>query len=89
MHVASHGLRHIWLINRQQQRTKFMPLRKQTPRKVQSKKEKASPSRPFPPEAYDYDSDITDEVTKRVQSEADKILRKDKWTVIDGVDNKR
>lgn len=66
-----------------------MPLRKQSPKKVQSKKEKVSPSRPFPREAYDYDSDITDEVTRRVQSEADKILRKDDWTVIDGVDNKR
>jgi hypothetical protein len=39
----------------------------------------------FPPEAYAYDSDITDEVVKRVQSEADKKLAEDEWTVIDGV----
>ena len=70
-------------------RRKLMPLRKHSPRKVQSKKEKVGHPRPFPREAYDYDSDITDEVTRRVQSEADKVLRKDNWTVIDGVDNKR
>jgi hypothetical protein len=39
----------------------------------------------FPPEAYAYDSDITDHVVKRVQREADKILAQDEWVVVDGV----
>jgi hypothetical protein len=39
----------------------------------------------FPPEAYAYDSDITDAGIKRVELEAEKILSQEKWTIIDGV----
>lgn len=45
----------------------------------------ATTGKKFPPEAYAYDSDITDHVVKRVQTEAEKRLSKDEWIVIDGV----
>lgn len=42
------------------------------------------PGRKFPPEAYAYDSDITDAGIKRVKAEAEKRLKKDEWVVVDG-----
>jgi hypothetical protein len=45
-------------------------------------------ARPFPPEAHAYDTDVSAKVVKRVQAEADKILSKDEWVVIDGVDKR-
>jgi hypothetical protein len=48
----------------------------------------ATTGQKFPPEAYAYDSDITDHVIKRVQSEAEKILCNDEWVVVDGVDKR-
>ena len=62
----------------------FMPLRKRLARKARPKHSNAA-SQPFPLEAYRYDSDVIEKVTHRVQEQADKILAKDKWVVIDGV----
>lgn len=62
-----------------------MPLRKPSDESHDGDKDGQANPQPFPPEAYAYDSDVTDEVAKRVQAEADKILKQDKWTVIDGV----
>jgi hypothetical protein len=42
----------------------------------------------FPSEAYAYDSDVSERVVKRVQSQANAILSKEEWVVIDGVDGK-
>ena len=39
----------------------------------------------FPPEAFAYDSNITEAVVKRVQAEADKVLSQEEWIVVDGV----
>jgi hypothetical protein len=65
-----------------------MPRRR--PDETHEKRDDGEPvtSPPFPPEAYTYDSDVTDEATRRVQAEADKILNKENWVVIDG-DDKR
>lgn len=64
-----------------------MPLRKKDDSKDRDgSAEAATVGRKFPPEAYSYDTDITDEVVKRVQREADKVLDRDEWVVIDGVE---
>ncbi len=57
-----------------------MPLRKPTDETHDGDKDGQSAPQLFPPEAYAYDSDVTDEVTKRIQAEADKILKQDKST---------
>ena len=45
-------------------------------------------NRAFPPEAYQYEADVTAEAVERIQAEADKVLCCEEWVVIDGV-NKR
>jgi hypothetical protein len=40
--------------------------------------------RKFPPEAYAYDTDVTDAGIERVKAEAEKRLKNDKWVVVDG-----
>jgi hypothetical protein len=37
----------------------------------------------FPPEAYSYDSPVTKEGVARIQREADKILCRQEWTVLE------
>lgn len=37
-----------------------------------------------PPEAYDYDDDVTPEAIAQLRAEADEILSKGEWTTIDG-----
>jgi hypothetical protein len=62
-----------------------MPLRKPTDEIHDGDNDGQGTPQPFPPEAYAYDSDVTDEVVRRVQAEANKVLKQDKWIVIDGV----
>lgn len=59
-----------------------MPLRKPTDTYDEPK---TTGGNKFPPEAYAYDSDITDRVVNRVRSEAEKIMAADEWVPIDGV----
>ena len=42
----------------------------------------------FPPEAYQYEAELTVETVKAIQARADKILCKEEWAVIDGVDKR-
>ena len=44
----------------------------------------AAAKRSFPPEAYDYGGDISAEAVRRLQEQADKVLGKGEWKVIDG-----
>lgn len=44
----------------------------------------ASNGRKFPPEAFTYDSDITDAGIEQVKAEASKRLKQDDWVLIDG-----
>jgi hypothetical protein len=37
-----------------------------------------------PPEAYEYDDDVTPEAIAQLRAEADEILSKGKWTTIEG-----
>ena len=46
-----------------------------------------SPGRP--PEAFQYDDDVTPETVKSIQEKADKIIREEEWVVIDGYVGKR
>jgi hypothetical protein len=62
-----------------------MPLRKQDDKDKGNAEAVATTGKKFPPEAYAYDSDITEDVVNRVQAEADKVLSKDDWVVVDGV----
>ncbi len=39
---------------------------------------------PCPPEAYEYDDDVTPEAIAQLRAEADEILSKGEWTTIDG-----
>jgi hypothetical protein len=39
----------------------------------------------LPPNEHSYDSDVTCEVTKRIQAAADKVLASDEWKVLDEV----
>ena len=39
---------------------------------------------PFPPNAYDYDGDVSEEVLQEVQSRANVVLEKEEWVIIDG-----
>ncbi|MFT4276497.1 MAG: hypothetical protein QM576_09095 [Rhodopseudomonas sp.] len=41
------------------------------------------PAKDFPPEAYSYDDPIDPAVIARIQAEADKVLDKQQWTVIE------
>jgi hypothetical protein len=64
-----------------------MPLCK--PTDDDHKHERAVPSaRVFPPEAYQYEAELKVETVKIIQTEADKVLAKDEWIVIDGVDKR-
>lgn len=42
----------------------------------------ASPS--CPPEAFDYDDDVTPDATAQLRAEAAEIMSKGKWVIIDG-----
>jgi hypothetical protein len=43
-------------------------------------------TQPFPPEAYQYEAELTPEKVARVQAKADVVLKQEDWVVIDGVD---
>jgi hypothetical protein len=45
--------------------------------------------RKLPPEAFQYDDDVTPEVVKTIQEQADEIIRKEEWVVIDGYVGKK
>lgn len=62
-----------------------MPLRKSEDKTMHPTVPETVAGNKFPPEAYNYDSDISTDVVCRVQAVADKILAKEKWVVIDGV----
>jgi len=40
--------------------------------------------RAFPPEAFQYNDDVTQETVKTIQEKADRIIREEEWVVIDG-----
>jgi hypothetical protein len=63
-----------------------MPLHKPDNTKNDGKDAVATALAAFPPEALNYDTDVTDEVVRRVQAEADAVLAKEEWVVIDGVE---
>jgi hypothetical protein len=62
-----------------------MPLRKPEDEATDAAVPETAAGNKFPPEAYNYDSDVSDAVVSRVQAAADKILCREKWVVIDGV----
>lgn len=41
-------------------------------------------ARKFPPEAFDYEDDVSPKVVKSIQDRADQFLKKGKWVVVDG-----
>jgi len=45
--------------------------------------EPAKPKKQFPAEAYDYAGPIDKEVVAKIQEEANKVLDKQQWTVIE------
>jgi hypothetical protein len=61
-----------------------MPLRKPTDHEDG---DESAPvvARPFPPEAYEYEAELSAEVVGKIQDRADEQLRKDEWVVIDGI----
>jgi hypothetical protein len=65
-----------------------MPLRKPGDTNDDGHDDVVATSKRFPPEAHAYDTDVTDKVVKRVKAEAEKVLEKDEWVVIDGVDKR-
>ncbi len=40
----------------------------------------------LPQEAFHYETELKVEVVKQIQAKADKVLSKEEWVVIDGVD---
>lgn len=43
-----------------------------------------SPDRKFPPEAYEYNDDVTKEAADKVRDDARHLIEKGDWEVIDG-----
>jgi hypothetical protein len=64
-----------------------MPLRKQDD--AQDDGDVKTVTELFPPEAYQYEAELTVEKVKLIQAKADKVLSKEEWVIIDGVDIKR
>lgn len=62
-------------------RKKMTPLRKQ--------KDRPGGGRNLPPEAFQYDDDVTPETVETIKEKADRIIRKEEWVVIDGYVGKR
>jgi hypothetical protein len=62
-----------------------MPLRKPDGTSHHVAEHATAGGKEFPPEAYAYDSDITDVIVRRVQLKANPILAQDEWVVVDGV----
>jgi hypothetical protein len=62
-----------------------MPLRKPEDESAHTAVPETAAGNKFPPEAYNYDSDVSDVVVSRVQALADKTLAHEKWVVVDGV----
>jgi hypothetical protein len=65
----------------------LMPLRKPTDDE-QDGAQTASVAQTFPPEAYQYEAELKVEIVQTIQARADKVLCKEEWTVIDGVDKR-
>jgi hypothetical protein len=42
-------------------------------------------TKPFPPEAYEYEAELSPEKIKLIQAKADKILSEEEWVIVDGV----
>jgi hypothetical protein len=57
---------------------------------LRKQKDRPDGGRRLPPEAFQYDDDVTPEVVKTIQEKADKIIRKEEeWVVIDGYVGKK
>lgn len=46
--------------------------------------DRSDASHQCPPEAYEYDDDVTPEAIALLRAEADKVLSKGEWTTIEG-----
>jgi len=65
-----------------------MPLRKPDDTYDDGEAPVMTTAKPFPPEAYEYEADLSPEKIKTIQAKADKILSQEEWVIIDGVDKR-